>query len=96
MKVRAVLGVVEYFARFGQNGARELGCQIDRSVFGEKIGLAPLFPRFERFAVDLDRETDAEPLFEMEARNEDARAACEVRAVLPQRAVRRLIVLSNT
>ncbi len=71
--MRAVFGIVEHFARFGEHGGRQLRSGIDRAVVGEKLGFAPILPRFERLAVDLSGKANAKALLEMQSRHHHPR-----------------------
>lgn len=92
MEVTAVLGVVEDFARLGECSRRKLRGRLDAALFSEKAGLFPVFPRFERLALDVLWEADAKALIDVQPDDENARAPREVRPVLPKRPVRRVVV----
>lgn len=92
----AVFGVAEDFAGFGERGLRDAGAVADRTFFGEEVRFGPVFPRFERQAVNFGGEAHAEAFFQVQTDEQHARSAREVRAVLPERAVRGLIGLADS
>ena len=93
----AVFGVGEHVARFAQNVLRKrlLGRR-DAAFLREKTRFAPVFPRLERLAVDFGRKPNAETLIDVNADDENPRTAREVGSVLPQGAVGRVVVLSDS
>jgi len=96
VEVRAVFGIVEHLTRLREDRRRKIVDLVDRALGNEEIRFGPLLPRLERLVVDLEREADAEALLEVQSRDEDARAAREVRAVFPERAVARLIPFADS
>jgi hypothetical protein len=95
VQVRAVLSFVQDLARLGEHGGRQFYRAVDGALVGQKFRLAPVFPRLERFAVDLGRKPNAEPLLEMEPDDEHLRPAREVGPVFPERPIGCLVFLPD-
>ena len=95
MQVTPVFRVAQDLSRFGEHRLRDRGAFLDGAVGGQKIGLAPLFPRFEGLAVDLRRKPHAEPFFQVKPDDDHLRAARKIRSIFPQRAVGGLVAFSN-
>ena len=96
MKVAAVFGFIEHFARFGQSSLRQIARRFNRAFFSKEVDFVPIFPCFERLAVCFTRESNAKSLIDVQSDDLDACAAGKVRTFLPERAVRRVVEFSDS
>ena len=92
VEVAAVLGFVEHFTRFVQNARGKRAARFDRPFLGEKVQLVPVFPRLERFALDVRGKPHAEALLDVQPGDQHASTARKERTVFPQCSVARVVM----
>lgn len=95
VEMAPVFGVAQHFAGFGKHSLRDRGRRFYRAFLGKEIALFPIFPRFERLAIDVGWEAHAEALIHVQPDDHHLGPAGEIRAVFPERAVGRVVLRAD-
>lgn len=95
MQMAAVFGFAQHLASLGEDGLRNLGWTIDGAFFRKKLQFVPVLPCLQRLAAGIIGESDAKALIDVKADNLNPRSAREVRPFLPERSVRRVVILAD-
>lgn len=95
MQMTSVFRVAENVSRFRKHLLRKRRGRCDASFLRQKVGLAPLFPRFQRIALGFAGKANAKPLVDVQTHDLHARTARKVLAFLPERSVGGFVELAD-